>query len=469
MAKHKHKEKSFLAKHKKAILIGFGIVATVAAVATVIILSGGSAAGNAVALGAIALDALLDSEPDKPTHRPQAPQPPSTLSLGTEDFSPSHHSDFPCEPIHNPTLDVQTLSSAQPPFQPQPEEESPYALKYLENGIQIGNEYVTYSETLQWLQSELRYTPPSSPPSSSDPIVRNAPIPQPIQELRPDPSSGHTTQPKVPQPGKSILREFFETTVHGLIEPELLNPDVPLIKQPEFSQRFQTGGVQHFQCRIGLINGMQNLKENAIDSAHHLSRLAGGLNVEGTYNNSHGAIGDAIEIFGANYWGYSPNTAAILTSTWTEFHNQNKEKPELKYLQYCHSQGAIHVKNALIHAPQEIRDRIIVVAIAPADIVPKKLCFNSLNFASKRDFVHCGKIAHSFFFKGALAKSSREAVAQHKELILLDPHPNAPLFDHSWQSPTFIKKIREIAEEYIGCNGEYSEKKYFSGSFSTLD
>jgi hypothetical protein len=108
---------------------------------------------------------------------------------------------------------------------------------------------------------------------------------------------------------------------------------------------------------------MQNEKWEAVASAEHLTRLVGGLNVEATYNSSHGAGGDLAEIFACNYWGYSPNTSKLLLETWTDFHTQNVEKPNQKYLQFCHSQGAIHVKNALLRAPQEIRNRIIVVAI----------------------------------------------------------------------------------------------------------
>ena len=36
---------------------------------------------------------------------------------------------------------------------------------------------------------------------------------------------------------------------------------------------------------------------------------------------------------------------------------------------YCHSQGVIHVRNALIDYPEELRQRILVVAISPGGYI----------------------------------------------------------------------------------------------------
>ena len=89
--------------------------------------------------------------------------------------------------------------------------------------------------------------------------------------------------------------------------------------------------------------------------------------------------------------------------------------------------------------------------------MPRDLCYRAHNLASERDIVHLGKIVHSFVFRGA--EKTFEAIRHHKELILLKPHPDAPLFDHSWQSPTFEKQIKFIIQEYKECNGEYNEEK----------
>ncbi|MEX0962287.1 MAG: hypothetical protein WDZ28_05480 [Simkaniaceae bacterium] len=109
--------------------------------------------------------------------------------------------------------------------------------------------------------------------------------------------------------------------------------------------------------------------------------------------------------------------------------------PEVKILQYCHSHGATHVKNALLTSSEEVRQRIIVLAIAPAEIIPRKLCFQSYNYMSRRDFVThfdiVGKMRH------------------RDELTILDPHPDASFFDHDFLSPTFAPVIQYHINKYF--------------------
>ena len=168
-------------------------------------------------------------------------------------------------------------------------------------------------------------------------------------------------------------------------------------------------------------------------------------------------VADLVEV-PLNYLGLSPNTAQLLKDNWTAFHEANKDNPKAKYLQFCHSQGAIHVRNALANAPQEIRDRIIVVAIAPAAVVPRQLCFDSVNYASKKDIVPLGEVVfYSFFDTNELGISSavETALERRNELILLDPHPEATGIDHDFQSPTFKECIKNRIDDYYDKNGEY--------------
>ena len=112
--------------------------------------------------------------------------------------------------------------------------------------------------------------------------------------------------------------------------------------------------------------------------------------------------------------------------------------PEEKFFQTCHSGGAIKVRNALMASPKAVRDRIIVLAISPGVIIPKKLCFQSFNYASKNDWVPL------IDYYGA---ARLQGYAD--ELIFLDPHPDAPKFDHSFDSPTFQPRIQQHIEKYI--------------------
>jgi hypothetical protein len=147
---------------------------------------------------------------------------------------------------------------------------------------------------------------------------------------------------------------------------------------------------------------------------------------------------------------------------WTKFFAANIDNPFAKCLHVCQSQGALHTKNALLRLPKEIRERIIVVAIAPAAVVPKELCFESYNYVSKRDFVHWGEnaVTYTTAFSDPEDPSSYlerlETLYENKEeIIWLDPHENADLFDHSFQSPTFEGVIKKHLQEYDSCHGEY--------------
>ena len=153
-----------------------------------------------------------------------------------------------------------------------------------------------------------------------------------------------------------------------------------------------------------------------------------------------------------NYLGFSPNTAHDLQETWTKFHEDNLDRPDAKYLHFCHSQGAIHTKNALRNSPQEVRDRVTVVAIAPATVIPRELCNESYNYASKSDVVHFGELIVPGFFDTSETGVSKpmEMILEHRDqLILLDPHPDATGIDHGFQSPTFEDPIENHILQHI--------------------
>ena len=55
------------------------------------------------------------------------------------------------------------------------------------------------------------------------------------------------------------------------------------------------------------------------------------------------------------------------------------------------------------------------------------------------------------FFESRLGAAMERA----KNLILLDPHPDATGIDHDFQSPTFTETIEKIMKDYLKHNGEY--------------
>ncbi len=203
------------------------------------------------------------------------------------------------------------------------------------------------------------------------------------------------------------------------------------------SYPYEIGSVDLENGGIGFINGINNLEEEAKEHALRISKYAQGIKILGVYNATHSFLLDILEcILGQCRLPTPPSR--MLKNHWNHF--ISTRGPEAKFLQICHSSGTIYVYNALSSSPKEVRERIIVLAISPGAVIPKKLCYEAYNYASKRDF-----IPHL----DALGK-----IRYGDQLILLDPHPDAAHFDHAFDSPTFQDIILFHITNYlkqIGC------------------
>jgi len=212
------------------------------------------------------------------------------------------------------------------------------------------------------------------------------------------------------------------------------------------------------KCRIGGINGVNTTFKEAVNHAEYVRSFTPGLAINWVYNRSNGLILDGLETFFLNYGGFSPNTAAQLLKNWNAFHEENQEDPDIKYLQICHSQGAVHVRNALADAPKKIRDHVIVVAIAPAVVIPDKSCFKSFNYASEKDVIPNIELVRLGIFDTSefgVSKVLEMALEQREELIILPAHLEAVGIDHDFQSATYAKTIKDHMEDYVARKGVY--------------
>jgi len=210
------------------------------------------------------------------------------------------------------------------------------------------------------------------------------------------------------------------------------------------------------------VNGVANKLYEAIKNAEHIHQFSPNIKMHCVYNHTNTIGVDVLEALLVNPAGFCPNTGDLLKKIWTEFHIKNMNDPHAKILHFCHSQGAIITKKTLEGLPEEIRNRIIVVAIAPADIVPKELCFQSFNYASEflRDLVPSTGTAVKLLGASSLEGEDRvnilgRIISDASQLIRLDAHPDAPLWDHALQSPTYVDKIYKHIENYVLHNGEY--------------
>jgi hypothetical protein len=198
------------------------------------------------------------------------------------------------------------------------------------------------------------------------------------------------------------------------------------------SKPYQVGSSELLNGAIGFINGICNTKEESMAKANKLSQYANGAKVYGVYNASNSIIGDPIDC-GLGRLGCMTPPTQRLKDEWQSFFARSG--PHAKFFQVCHSGGATHVKNALLTSPEEIRQRIIVLAIAPAEIISKMICYESYNYKSKNDFVTLLDIDGIINYRD--------------ELHVLEPHPNAGFFDHDFLSPTFAKTIEDHIKAFI--------------------
>lgn len=203
------------------------------------------------------------------------------------------------------------------------------------------------------------------------------------------------------------------------------------------SVSYEVGSVDLSKGNVGFINGINTKEEEAKDHAVRISEYAQGVKVHGVYNATHTAPIDVLECL-AGHCRVKTSPVYLLKDKWNHFIAASDL--DAKFLQICHSGGAIHVLNALRSSPQEIRDRIIVVAISPAKIIPNELCFKSYNYASKRDFVPSLDLAGKYWYAD--------------QLIMLDPHKDAPSIDHYLSSETFQDVIKGHVATYLAQYGK---------------
>jgi hypothetical protein len=251
---------------------------------------------------------------------------------------------------------------------------------------------------------------------------------------------------------KLWITNFFETLGRGIIDnPDLMDPQVPLpFHEP--SSRFPTIGIRDSRIGIGGANGMNTTMAEAVAHANHMAKFAQGYCIDWVYNNSHGPAIDVLEILTLNFPGFSPNTANLHQKNWTNFNEQNKDRPHAKYLQFGHSQDAIHIRNALEKAPPEIRNRVILCLFGPAVMVPDELCYSVKHYACEGDVVPLGKMAYDSLL-GGFVKGMNTA-ENYENLIWVKKHPDTQS-PHDFQNPAFDDIKNEAINSYIMNNGEY--------------
>lgn len=190
---------------------------------------------------------------------------------------------------------------------------------------------------------------------------------------------------------------------------------------------------------IGFINGICNSRNDNEKSAQMLSAMAGGLNIDRVYNATHSPAIDALEC-GLGFSCIATNPVGLQHQKWDNFFD--KSSSDAKYLEICHSQGTLHVRNALLSYPEERRQRILVLAIAPSGYIYPGTCADVIHYRAeaRRDLVPRLDI-----FGAWRAKDTT---------IDLKSHPNAQDHDHGIASPTYDEPLRKHIGKYIKSGGK---------------
>ncbi|NGX61734.1 MAG: putative deoxyribonuclease RhsA [Chlamydiae bacterium] len=201
----------------------------------------------------------------------------------------------------------------------------------------------------------------------------------------------------------------------------------------------ETGGSEIPDFGIGFMNGIWNDFDLAMDSALYLSKLIGGYNILLAHNATHGKLADSVEYcMGARYLATDP--VRQLHAMWNSYFEKSSEFA--RFLMVCHSQGAIHVRNALLDYPPEYAKRIEVVAIAPGGYIYQQSCAQVTHYRNGsplRDPV--GYLD----WKGA--KREKETIVE------LRSHPSAKSFDHEFQSPSYKRVLGDRLREFLSGAG----------------
>lgn len=231
-----------------------------------------------------------------------------------------------------------------------------------------------------------------------------------------------------------VVKEFYN--YEQTIERDRVNRECSW--PVNYSRSFEIDGEVVPGKGFGFINGVGNTFTDAQATALYMSGLAGGKNVQLTYAASNGLLRDLRQAALNLYGHYATNATKLLLDTWNAYFDTYG--PDARFLQVCHSWGAIHVRNALMLFDPERRKQIDVLAIAPGAYIDKDLCrdvMHIINEDATRDFI---PRIDQVGFKMALEQG---------KVLKIRAHAEANDFDHAVLSPTYKEPLNLRIRKYF--------------------
>ena len=221
------------------------------------------------------------------------------------------------------------------------------------------------------------------------------------------------------------------------------NQDVPIgfieKKKTKKDSMFFCGESQVAEIGISWMNGIMNTLEESFATAKAFSQMANDHFVTFVHNRSRGFIGSDLGRCFAELFFYKKTTSVVnLQARWNAFFDN--VGPFAYLLHICHSEAAIITRNALLDYPEELRQRMIIIAIAPGAYIDSQNVYRVVHLRSTRDIVPLFDVVGAY--------RNRDTT------IVLKPHPDASWLDHSVNSPTYHQRIKYLIDSYTQRFGE---------------
>lgn len=216
--------------------------------------------------------------------------------------------------------------------------------------------------------------------------------------------------------------------------------------------------TSHAGPMIAGINGIGNDLQEAVGNYQFLANLAGSAaKTAWVFNKSNNVFVDCFEA-AINFSGYSPNNEEALKKLFWRFHIDNYFDPKMKMLFFAHSAGNIHTFNAIKDLPKEVRERLIIVQIAPAELMRKNVCYDVIPLVNKLDPVPFLRLVLYDIFRAAgegHGKGFGETAVKLINTPRLPSHPDSKNIGHSMQDPVYLESMNAIIQKYLEAGGRF--------------
>ena len=148
---------------------------------------------------------------------------------------------------------------------------------------------------------------------------------------------------------------------------------------------------------VGFLNGVGNGYNDCLESSTHLGILLN-HNVMITHSGTFGPFYDYERYLCARF-GFTCEITTKIHESWNRYFDKN---PDGYIFWVCHSRGAVDTANALATFSEELRQRIVVVAVAPGGLIDPNLCHSVVHLIASEDLVprldpyNWSKYSHTF-------------------------------------------------------------------------